>query len=232
MRSARSTSTSRHRGARGRRPARQRGRPGGARALRAEHGRRRRASDEVPLLKGRSSSRAAGGLSLRALRVPGAGRRRREPFRNAYEFLTIVLARPGKLPPWRRHGRFLRRRWRSSRSRRPCLVGHVRDPADADQAEHRRADDRRPDRRVHAGHDQREHAPRRPGTTFTNNFASYPLCCPSRSTYITGQYGHNHTIMGNARRAAATTSSRRRTRTRSRRGCGRRATTPSTSAST
>jgi len=36
------------------------------------------------------------------------------------------------------------------------------------------------------------------GTTFTNNFASYPLCCPSRSTYITGQYGHNHTIMGNA----------------------------------
>ena len=36
------------------------------------------------------------------------------------------------------------------------------------------------------------------GTTFTNNFASFPLCCPSRSTYITGQYGHNHTIMGNA----------------------------------
>ena len=36
------------------------------------------------------------------------------------------------------------------------------------------------------------------GTTFTNSFASYPLCCPSRATYITGQYGHNHTIMGNA----------------------------------
>ncbi len=36
------------------------------------------------------------------------------------------------------------------------------------------------------------------GTTFTNNFASYPLCCPSRATYLTGQYGHNHTIMGNA----------------------------------
>jgi arylsulfatase A-like enzyme len=36
------------------------------------------------------------------------------------------------------------------------------------------------------------------GTTFTNNFASFPLCCPSRTTFITGQYGHNHTIMGNA----------------------------------
>jgi N-acetylglucosamine-6-sulfatase len=38
----------------------------------------------------------------------------------------------------------------------------------------------------------------RQGVTFTNNFASFPLCCPSRATYITGQYGHNHTIMGNA----------------------------------
>ena len=35
------------------------------------------------------------------------------------------------------------------------------------------------------------------GTTFANSFASYPLCCPSRATFITGQYGHNHTIMGN-----------------------------------
>jgi N-acetylglucosamine-6-sulfatase len=37
----------------------------------------------------------------------------------------------------------------------------------------------------------------RQGVTFANNFASYPLCCPSRATFITGQYGHNHTIMGN-----------------------------------
>jgi N-acetylglucosamine-6-sulfatase len=36
------------------------------------------------------------------------------------------------------------------------------------------------------------------GTTFVNNFASFPLCCPSRATFVTGQYGHNHTIMGNA----------------------------------
>jgi N-acetylglucosamine-6-sulfatase len=37
----------------------------------------------------------------------------------------------------------------------------------------------------------------RQGTTFANNFASFPLCCPSRATFVTGQYGHNHTIMGN-----------------------------------
>ena len=36
------------------------------------------------------------------------------------------------------------------------------------------------------------------GTTFANNFASFPLCCPSRATFLTGQYGHNHTVMGNA----------------------------------
>lgn len=36
------------------------------------------------------------------------------------------------------------------------------------------------------------------GTTFANSFVSYPLCCPSRATYLTGQYPHNHDVMGNS----------------------------------
>jgi N-acetylglucosamine-6-sulfatase len=35
------------------------------------------------------------------------------------------------------------------------------------------------------------------GTTFANNFTNWPLCCPSRSTFYTGQYAHNHHVLGN-----------------------------------
>jgi N-acetylglucosamine-6-sulfatase len=35
------------------------------------------------------------------------------------------------------------------------------------------------------------------GTSFERNYAAYPLCCPSRSTYVTGQYPHNHGVLGN-----------------------------------
>jgi N-acetylglucosamine-6-sulfatase len=35
------------------------------------------------------------------------------------------------------------------------------------------------------------------GTTFVNNFASYPLCCPSRATFLSGQYSHNNGVVGN-----------------------------------
>ena len=38
----------------------------------------------------------------------------------------------------------------------------------------------------------------RQGTTFLNSFASFPLCCPSRATLLTGQYAHNHGVLGNA----------------------------------
>jgi arylsulfatase A-like enzyme len=35
------------------------------------------------------------------------------------------------------------------------------------------------------------------GTTFADAVDSYPLCCPARATFITGQYAHNHDVRGN-----------------------------------
>ena len=35
------------------------------------------------------------------------------------------------------------------------------------------------------------------GVSFENYIASYPLCCPSRVTFLTGQYSHNHGVLGN-----------------------------------
>jgi len=36
------------------------------------------------------------------------------------------------------------------------------------------------------------------GTTFQQTIATFPLCCPSRSTQLTGQYAHNHGVLHNA----------------------------------
>ena len=36
------------------------------------------------------------------------------------------------------------------------------------------------------------------GVTFDNNFDSFSLCCPSRATFLTGQYSHNNNVRGNA----------------------------------
>jgi len=35
------------------------------------------------------------------------------------------------------------------------------------------------------------------GTTFRNYYVSFPLCCPSRATFLTGQYPHNHGVFSN-----------------------------------
>ena len=35
------------------------------------------------------------------------------------------------------------------------------------------------------------------GTTFADAVDSFPLCCPARATFITGQYAHNHGVDGN-----------------------------------
>ena len=36
------------------------------------------------------------------------------------------------------------------------------------------------------------------GTTFARAYSAYPLCCPARASILTGQYAHNHGVLGNA----------------------------------
>jgi arylsulfatase A-like enzyme len=38
----------------------------------------------------------------------------------------------------------------------------------------------------------------RQGSTFERAYVTFPLCCPSRATYLSGQYSHNHGVVHNA----------------------------------
>ena len=35
------------------------------------------------------------------------------------------------------------------------------------------------------------------GVTFRNSLVNFALCCPSRATFLTGQYAHNHRVLSN-----------------------------------
>ena len=56
------------------------------------------------------------------------------------------------------------------------------------------ADDRRSDGPGHGAPPPDATADRGAGVTFTRSYVSYPVCCPSRATFLTGQYAHNNDV--------------------------------------
>ncbi len=68
------------------------------------------------------------------------------------------------------------------------------------------------------------------GVKFKRFYVTDPLCCPSRATFLTGQYAHNTGVISNGGPNAL--DGARRGRRRSASGCSRPATGPRSSAST
>ena len=66
------------------------------------------------------------------------------------------------------------------------------------QAERALDRDGRPDGRVAPRDDELVRRLMAQGTSFENSFVGFALCCPSRATTLTGQYAHNHGVLGNA----------------------------------
>ena len=112
--------------------------------------------------------------------------------------MRLRLAVLAVLRARRRAGARRRRGWSAGRRPRP------------DRAPERgRGDDRRPDQAVAAVHGPGQLAARRRrARRFPDSFANWPLCCPSRATFLTGQYAHNHRRARQpaARRAVSTRS--------------------------
>src|SRR5215207_1066267 len=69
-----------------------------------------------------------------------------------------------------------------AREERPNVVGVMADDQDV--------------RSMHVMPKTRKLIARR-GTTFATSVVNFPLCCPSRATFMTGQYAHNHGVRWN-----------------------------------
>ena len=74
---------------------------------------------------------------------------------------------------------------------------------------------------------------KRKGVTMKRYYNNFPLCCPSRSTILTGQYAHNHQVLSNsaARRRLRRLQRAARRQLPAALAAGRPATGPPTSAS-
>ena len=142
-----------------------------------------------------------GRRAVRAVRQPPPAQRRRDRGRGAHlprrgPRAVALAAQPGG--PW--PCSVLAATSRCSRS--ACILAALRRRPGRRRAPAERggADDRRPDGRLAARRCRRSTrllgAGRAPA--FEQAFASFPLCCPSRATHLTGQYAHNHGVLHNA----------------------------------